>query len=231
MENQTNCKECQFASSTVFKSLTEENFALLDNEKKSNTYKKNTILYKEGSRLNGIYCINKGVVKIYKTGNYGKEQIVAFAKSGDIIAYRSVLSNEPACTTAEVIEESDICFIPGTTLFTILKNNSTFALSILQLTCKELDIANKFIKDIAQKNVRVRLAEVLLKLDDNFGLDAEGFIKVTLTREDLSNVVGTATESVIRLLSDFKNEKLIFLSGKKIKLLEKKQLQKISSLD
>ncbi len=225
------CTSCKNSTSSVFKNLTPENREQLDSEKITKEYKKGTILYKEGTKINGIYCVNEGVIKIYKTGNDGKEQIVAFAKPGEICAFRSVLSNEPACSTAEVIQDSVICYIPSTTLFSFIKTNPTFSLSLLQLTCKELNYANEFIKDIAQKTVRVRLAEVLLKLENNFGSDSEGFLKIILTREELSNIVGTATESVIRLLSDFKTEKLILISGKKIKILNRSLLQKITDLN
>ena len=170
-----------------------------------------------------------GILKIYKTGGIGKEQIIAFAKSGDITGYRSVISNEAACTTAEIIEDAVICYIPAQVIFDLVKKNSDFSLSLMQLSCKELNQANSYIKDIAQKTVRERLAEVLLMLDKTFGTEPDGTLKVTLTREELANIVGTATESVIRLLSDFKSEKLIGLAGKKIQLLNKALLNKISN--
>ena len=95
-------------------------------------------------------------------------------------------------------------------MFSFVRKNSDFALSLMQLTCKELNQANSYIKDIAQKTVRERLAEVLIMLEDNFGKDADGFLTISLTRGELSNIVGTASESVIRLLSDLKNENIIF---------------------
>ena len=102
-------------------------------------------------------------------------------------------------------------------------------MAIMQQTCKELGEANAFITDIAQKTVRERLAEVLLYLKDIFDLDKDNVLQISLTREELANIVGTATESVIRLLSEFKHDKLIDLNGRKIKLLEIKRLEKISN--
>ena len=90
--------------------------------------------------------------------------------------------------------------------------------------------ANSFITDIAQKTVRERLAEILLLLVHDFGLDNESFLNISLTREELANIVGTATESVIRLLSEFKSDKLLELNGRKIKILNKKGLEKISNV-
>ncbi len=226
--NTYQCKTCACSSISVFRSLRSEELELLEAKLKCNSYKKGDILYREGSRITGCYCIQSGVLKIYKTGIDEKPQIVAFAIPGDITGYRSVLSNEAACTTVEVLEDAEICFIPSEIIFSLIKNNSDFALSLIQLTCKELDQANIYIKDIAQKTVRERLAEMLLMLSDTFKIDNEGYIKINLTREDLSSLVGTATESVIRILSEFKSEGLIELKGKKIKIINIKKMKLIS---
>jgi len=226
--HETNCKGCSASYNSVFKALTSEEHEYLNSEKVCENHKRGKILYTEGSRIAGVFCISNGILKIYKTGGDGKEQIVAFAKGGDVIGYRSVLSNEPACTTAQVIEDSSICFIPSEVIFSLIKSNGDFSIALMQLTCRELNQANSFIKDIAQKTVRERLAEVLLMLQDNFGCNSEGYLKIILTREEFSNIVGTATESVIRLLSDFKNDGIISMSGKQIKIEDKNYLEKIS---
>lgn len=221
--------DCINSNETVFKHLSKEQREILNKEKTCNTYKKGAEIYHEGSRTNGLYCINEGVVKIFKTGIDGREQIIYFAKEGDIIGYRSILSGELACSSAKAIKNSILCFIPGDLLVTMIKENGEFALDVLQQSCKELGEANSFITDIAQKTVRERLAEVLIKLKDNFDLDENNELQVSLTREELANIVGTATESVIRLLSEFKQDKLIDLQGRKIRLLDIKKLEKISN--
>ena len=192
-------------------------------------YEKGETLYHEGRRINGVYCIESGIVKIFKTGFDGKEQIIMFGKGGDIIGYRSVLANELACTTAKIIEEGLLCFIPAKLLLQFVKENSGFSYEIMKLACKELGDANQYITDLAQKSVRERLAEILLHLADKFGIDHENNLKISLTREELANIVGTATESVIRLLSDFKHSKLIDLQGRKIKILDMNGLKHISN--
>ncbi len=222
------CKNCSVADSNMFKSLSKEERELLNQEKNCNSYLKGDIIYHEGNRISGCYCVNKGILKIYKTGIEGKEQIIAFAQKGDIIGYRSILSGEPACTTAQVIDDALLCYIPSDILLSLVKSNSSFSLDLMQLTCKELNQANAYIKDIAQKTVRERLAEILLMLKNTFGEDAEGYLQIILTREDLANIVGTATESVIRLLSEFKSDNLIELSNKKIKIINKNALKKLS---
>jgi len=221
--------DCIDSNDTVFKHLTPEQKERINAEKNCNTYRKGAEIYHEGSRTNGMYCINAGVVKIYKTGIDGREQIIYFARPGDIIGYRSILSGDLACSSAKALQESVLCFIPGDLLIDLIRNNGDFALDVLQQSCKELGEANSYITDIAQKTVRERLAEVLIKLKENFGLDENSELQVSLTREELANIVGTATESVIRLLSEFKQDQLIDLKGRKIRILDSKKLEKISN--
>jgi CRP/FNR family transcriptional regulator, polysaccharide utilization system transcription regulator len=224
------CDKCAAEAGSLFKYLNREEIDLLNFEKEFRQYKRGEILYNEGSRISGFYCIHSGIIKVFKTGLDGKEQIIRFAKPGDIIAYRSVLSNEVACTSAKVIEDCRVCFIPAEILISFVKSNSNYALELLKLACHELGEANSFITDIAQKTVRERLAEILLLLVIDFGLDNENYLKISLTREELANIVGTATESVIRLLSEFKSDKLVELNGRKIRILNKKGLEKISNV-
>lgn len=214
----------------LFNKLTADELSRLNYDRSCAYYKRGNIVYQEGSRLTGFYCVTKGIVKIFKTGFDGKEQIIRFAKRGDIIAYRSLLSKELACTTAKIIEEAILCHIPYQTLLYLIKSNWQFSHHMLQIVCRELREANNYITDIAQKTVRERLAEVLLLLKENFDLDNQNTLQISLTREELANMVGTATESVIRLLSEFKQDKLIELNGRKIKFLNIPGLRKVANI-
>lgn len=224
------CDKCAFESASIFRYLNTDEVTTINFEKDFRQYKRGDILYQEGNRISGFYCINKGIIKVFKTGFDGKEQIIRFAKKGDIIAYRSVLSNEPACTSAKVIEDCSVCFIPSEILVSFIRTNPNFALELVKLACHELGEANSFITDIAQKTVRERLAEILLFLVNDFGLDSQQFLNISLTREELANIVGTATESVIRLLSEFKSDRLVELNGRRIRILNTKGLEKISNV-
>lgn len=224
------CYDCVNESNNLFRHLTQDELSLLSYEKGCNFYKKGNVIYHEGSRVNGFYCVSNGIIKLYKTGYEGREQIIRFAKKGNIIGFRSVLSGDFACHTARVIEDATLCFIPSETLFDLIRRNADFSIELHKLTCRELGEANVFITDIAQKTVRERLAEVLLILHNTFGLDKENFLQISLTREELSNIVGTATESAIRLLSEFKDEKLIEIHGRRLKFLNIKGLKKVGTV-
>lgn len=219
-----------FAPTSVFAHLTKDELDILNFETVCRIQKRGSIIYQERSRMNGIYYVHKGVIKLYKTGINGREKIIRFAQKGEIIGFRSVLSNEAADTTAKVIEDAIICSI-NTKLFTdLVKTNNNFSMEVLKVSLKELGESNKFIIDIAQKTVRERLAEILLLLKDTFNLDENKFLRVSLTREELANLVGTATESVIRLLSEFKSDKYIELHGRKIRILKVESLRKLARI-
>lgn len=224
------CAFCSQHSNSIFRHLTPEENLILEESKICTSYKKGDIIYSENNKIKGIYCVNKGIIKIFKTGIDCKEQIIAFAKTGDIVGYRSTLSGELACTTAKILEDAEVCFIPVDLILRFIKSNGNFAMDIIQYMSKELGEANNFITEIAQKTVRERLAEVLIKLYNDFGNSSEGYIAINLTREELANLVGTATESVIRLLSEFKSDQLIELKGRKIKLINLSKLERISNV-
>jgi len=224
------CDSCTIRTHPLFRHLEEQELQEIMLNKITETYKRGSIVYQEGNRMKGFCCVQSGIIKIYQTGIDGKEQIIRFAKPGDIIGYRSVVSNEPACTTTEVIEEAILCHIPTEILLNLVKTNGNFAVELMKLTCKELGEANSYITDIAQKTVKERLAEILIHLDDEFGGDLQGVLKISLTREELSNIVGTATESIIRLLSEFKSLGYIEINGRKIKILDKPGLKYIANI-
>jgi CRP-like cAMP-binding protein len=120
------------------------------------------------------------------------------------------------------------CFIPKKEIYDSIKENSKFSLDMMRSVCHDLKDANMTITNLAQKNVKQRLADSLLFLEETFGLDKDGFLNIILTREEYSSVIGTATESAIRLLSEFKKKKYIALEGKKVKILNKRELTKVS---
>jgi len=224
------CDSCTIRKHPLFRHLTEMELQEIMLNKITETYKRGSIIYREGNRMKGFYCVQSGIIKIYKTGFDGKEQIIRFAKPGDIIGYRSVISNEPACTSTEIIADAILCHISTEILLNLVKNNGNFAVELMKLSCKELGEANSYITDIAQKTVKERLAEILIHLCDEFGEDEQGILKISLTREELSNIVGTATESIIRLLSEFKSQGYIQLNGRKIKILDKPGLKYIANI-
>lgn len=221
---------CRKKLKHTFANLTDTELKSLITPESVRYHKKGELIYSEGTRIKGCYFVYSGIIKIYQTGHEGKEQIIKFDREGDIFGFRSVIRHEPACTSIETLSDAILCYIPDKVLLDLIKNNSGFAYDLVQIACKELGDSNRYIRDIAQKSVKERLAEILLSIAGDFGMENDGTLKLNITREDLSNFVGTATETVIRLLSDYKAEGLIEVKGRKIKLLNIEKLKTIAEL-
>jgi CRP/FNR family transcriptional regulator len=223
------CAHCASKKDSLFSELNQEELESLDLHKSCILYKKGQTLYYEGTRPMGLFCLNSGKVKVYKITSDGKEQILNLAKAGDFIGYRALISEEFYAASATVIEEGAICYIPKADFLKILNGNPKFFRKMMQKLCDDLGILEQKLVTIAQKSVRERLAATMLMLKESYGMEGEGqstLIDIALSREDLANIIGTATETVIRLLSEFKNQELISLQGKKIKVIDPKGLIK-----
>lgn len=220
------CQFCKSRTDSHFADLPEEDLSILSAHKSCVTYKKGQNLFYEGTRPMGIFCLNYGKVKVYKMGSNGKEQILFIAQPGDFLGYRSLLSEEFYGASAAVIEQAAICFIPKSDFLTILNKNPAFFNKLMKAVCHELGVMEDKLAQLAQKSVRERLAATILMLKETYGMEGEGsdLIDIALSREDLANIVGTATETVIRLLSEFKSDGLIGLEGKKIRVLDAQKL-------
>lgn len=222
------CEKCVVRDLNAMKTVTADNLKEINHKKTTLHFQKGEVIFSEGNTLRGVYCLHSGKCKMTKLAPNGKEQIVRFIRKGEMVGHRSVISNSVAHLTVTALEDMEVCFIPKQEILDLFKSNSDFSLGITQSIAEDLDEANSSIANMAQKNVRERLAESLLFFEKIFGVDSDGFISVTLTREEIANAIGTATESTIRLLSEFKKEGYIVLSGKKIKIEDKVKLQHLT---
>jgi CRP/FNR family transcriptional regulator len=196
-----------------------------------NTYKKGQTLFNEGSHPFGIYCINSGKVKLAHIGDDGKEQITRLLKSGDVIGYRALLSGDRYGASAVALEDTQVCFIPKEFFITLLKNDSSLALEMMRVLSDELHKTELKLTHLAQKPVRERMAETLLMIKETYGYEKDGTtLDVRLSREEIANLVGTATESTIRVLSEFKKDNIVELDGKKIKIINHAKLVRTANL-
>ncbi len=219
------CTECTVSSNGVFCTITEKNKSILEQAKGNNFYKKGQTIFYEGNHTNGLFCIYDGKVKLSKLGENGKEQIVRFAKTGDILGYRSLLSNETYHATATAMEDCHVCLLSKDRFMEVLETDPKLSMNLVQLLSKDLRSAEQLLIDIAQKSVIERIAEVLILLKTTFGY-AEGgnTINVTLTRSEIADIAGTTTETTIRTLVQLDKEGLIKLIDKKINILNLEKL-------
>lgn len=213
------CMNCGARSSSLLGSFCDHTLEEVNSMKTCAYYKKNQPLFVEGSLQRGVYCLNQGKVKVFTRGDEGKEQIIHIAKEGEIIGFRAMFSGEPYKVSATTLEESNICFIAKEDFLNMIDTNPALRNGIMQELSKELGDRAVFITNMAQKSVRERLAFSLLILGDIYGEE-----EINLTREDLANFVGTATETLIRLLKDFKDEGMIEIHTRKIEIINKQKL-------
>lgn len=231
-ENNHECQFCNSRSKSLFCNLNTEELQLLSTSKECQIFKKGQVIFNEGARPYGLYCVNSGKIKASKLGEEGREHILHLAKEGDLLGYRAILSGDSYSCSAVVIEDASVCFIPRELFFSMVEQNPNLSLQVIKMLSGELKIAEKSITDIAQKPVRERLAEALLLLKKVYGSEGdEATINVNMSRADISNIVGTATETTIRLLSEFKNEKIIEFHKKKIKILDLNRLVKTANVN
>lgn len=225
------CQNCNQRFNSIFCKAHEEHVNQINEQKVCNIYKKGQTLFKEGSQPFGVFCVSDGKIKMSHLGDDGKEQIIRLVKAGDILGYRALLSGERYSASAEALEDTNVCFIPRDLFIKVLKLDSNLAFEMMKLLSDELHRAEVKLTHLAQKPIRERLAETLLFIKETYGFEQDGqTLNVRLSREEIANLVGTATESAIRLLSEFKKDGMIDLEGKKIKIIHQKELVRTANI-
>lgn len=225
------CRNCPNMDNSSFCSLKKDEAEAFNEKKTSKFYKKGSIVFYENEISKGLYLVNKGKLKMYKTLADGNEQIMKLAATGDIIGYRGLLGNGKYIASAETIEDSIICFIPKYYLFELLTKNISLTLKLFDIFANDLAyVENKALRYL-QKSSREKLAESLLELYHSYGLDQLGFINIKLRREELASLCGMASETVVRILKEFEENNILSLSLKKIGIKNLEELTRIAHLE
>nr|WP_321233248.1 Crp/Fnr family transcriptional regulator [uncultured Psychroserpens sp.] len=222
------CEQCLARQFNAMKSMTHEELKRVSACKTNRFYKKGEVIFDEGEALNGVFCISSGVSKLTKLSANGKDHTVKLLSKGSLIGQRAMISDQRANLSAIAITDVELCFVPKDEIVNTLHDNNDFSFDLMKAFAKELKHSEDNLVNMAQKTVKNRLAEALIYIHDNFGVDDLGYLKVVISREDYANIVGTATESAIRILSQFKKDGLISMKGKAIKI---ENLQKLKFIE
>ena len=227
------CENCASKSKGIFCELEKVALADVSHNKVMNTYKKGHTIFYQGNPPFGLYCVNSGKIKISKIGNDGKESIIRIAHAGDVLGHRSLFSNENYTATATIIEDATICFIDKKYIYKSIQDQPSIALNLIQKLSREMGAAESMSASMSQKNVRERLAELFLMLKRTYGIEENGRTKldIKLTREEIASMIGTANETVIRFISEFKEEGLIEQEGKTIFIIDEAKLLEFANLN
>ncbi|MDD7887707.1 Crp/Fnr family transcriptional regulator [Flavivirga sp. 57AJ16] len=179
----------------------------------------------EGAPVNGLFFILKGTVKVFRTGINGREQIVRFAKEGEIIGHRGFGTEEYYSIGAIALQDAVLCYFSKENLQDTLLENPKFAYDMMLFYANELNRSENKVKSISQMTVRERVIDTLLYIHRKFG-DLRGFLNLPLSRKEYADYAGTTEEQVIRIFSSLKKEGLIKARGKKIAITDVQLLKK-----
>lgn len=222
------CSTCDVREMCSLRALTSCEIESVSQNKIFKQIDKGEDIFQEGDFVNGIYCIKEGFCKLTKNNSNGKSQIIKFVTRGVLLGQRSVIGGEAEYLSATAVTDMLICFIPKEEIIEPFKHNKNFTLDVIKSFCEELKESDKVVLDITQKTIRQRLASALLYMDETFGVDEKGFISVQLSREEIANSIGAATESLIRMLSEFSKNNIVETRGKQLRLVNKAQLKELS---
>ena len=199
------------------------NISDLGKDKKVKLYKKKTEVYSEGDMPLHVFFIKSGNVKTFKSHPDGKELIINLYAANDFFGFEPILENENYRESAVAMQDSEIVSIPRHDFMLMIQSHPDVSKSFINLLCKKVAERETQLLNLAYNSVRQRTAEALLKSETL--KDAKSVIAIS--RDDLAKMVGTASESVIRVLSDFKDEGLIEIEGGKIKITQRAKLEKV----
>lgn len=204
----------------LFRALPPESFNLLTENLRRETLEAKTVIFREGAYPAGVYVLARGHVKLYKTGNLGKQQIFRICGPGEIFGFHPIFTNDFYPDTAETISAADIGFIPRADFEKVIQISHPVCLRLLELLCQEF---RDFIEQetyLVQKPLRERVAKCMLTLQEVYADPIAGHPILTLPRSDFADYVGTTVESLARTLHDYKEANLIEVQGRKIHLLD-----------
>lgn len=226
------CTNCAPDTKGIFCGLQPSMLESISQNKITNIYKRGQNLFLQGNPAFGLYCINKGKVKVSKSGPDGRESIVRIASAGDIIGHRAIFSHQNYTATATALEETHICFIHKDLLFETLQASPGFALRIIEKLSREMGEAEERSASMFHKNVRERLAAFFLKMKNEYGIKDNNRTRldIKLSREEIGSIIGTAPETVIRLIAEFKETGLIAQEGKTLYVVSEKGLREFANL-
>ena len=194
-------------------------------------YKKNQVIHHEGDVPTHVMMLGDGKLRVYKEGVGNKQQIIRMLKPYDLFAYRAVIAGETYNTAVSAFEQSVVYKVPKDIFLALIKNNHHFCYLFMIEMAKDLGKSDAKVVNLTQKHIRGRLAEALLTLKQEYGLDEDGAtISMYMGREDLANLSNMTTSNAIRTLSQFAQDGIISLDGRKIKILDEEMLIKISKL-
>jgi CRP-like cAMP-binding protein len=221
-----NIEKYHLKSNSLFDFLSPEESRLVKNRMLRREYGKGEALFHQDSHSKGIYIVRKGKIKIFQTNGDGKQSIVYIYKKGDFFGYRPLLADEPHPVSAVAMDNVVISFIPKEPFLNLLSKSSSFAAKIAVSLSKEFSVWINKMTIFSQYSVKERVALSLLILNKVYQKEEEGakMAVIAINRDDFAGFVGTAKETLVRMLRFFKDERIITTKGTKISITKPRTL-------
>lgn len=219
-----------FKSESILADLPPKDYELLMARHLEQSYARHDVLFREGAYPSGIFYIRRGKIKKYKVDNEGREQIINVAHAGQLIGYHAVLSEDRYPDSAAAMEDSVVDFILREDFLHAVEHATVLSTRLLKTLSHEFAVLANNLTMFAQKNVRERLALQLLVLREKYSMNtpAEMPVEINISREDLASLAGTARESVVRVLTAFREEGILETKGRKIIIYDLQRLADIA---
>jgi CRP-like cAMP-binding protein len=210
----------------IFKDISDDELLDISKNSINSTYKRGQTLFVQGNHPYGIFGISKGNVKLTKLGFDGKESILKIISSGDILGHRSLFACSNYSTTATAIDDTEVYLFDKKYILNLINSNKTLANNIINKLSVDMGLAESKVSSLHQKNVRERLAELLVSLKESHGVQEGKMVKIDikLTREEMAEMIGTAHETLIRILTEFKDADIIEQNSKMIYIKNENEL-------
>lgn len=224
------CVSCNSRSKSALSDIPDDILEELNKTRVTNKYKKGQTIFYEGNKPYGVYCMNSGKVKLSKYAPDGKNFIVKIAKSGDLLGYRAFFTNELYSSTAEVLEDAIVCFLDKEKFFDLIKKHQPFSLKLLAMMGNDIKCAEENSRNMAYKSSQERMVETLLSLKETYGEEqGNGSYKldIQMSREEMASLIGTTTETTVRLLTWLKEKGIIVIKSKYIYINDLKGLEQL----
>ena len=197
----------------------------LSTEKRIKTFNKKDTIYYEGDIPTYLYFVNSGKVKTSKMNREGKEFVTNLYTKGDFLGYKSLIADEPYEEKASTLEKAELTLIPKEDFLHLLYSSKEVSSKFIKMMAGSIDVKQQELLNLAYDTVRKRVADALLKLEAKYKEAGQDQFNIAISRDDLASIVGTATESVIRTLSEFKHDGYISIKGSNITILQPEKLK------
>jgi CRP/FNR family transcriptional regulator len=223
------CAACPANQESLFSKLDSKSLSLIEQSKMIRTMKPKEILFSQGQASDHLYCIGQGMVKLYKTDAQGHRKIIQLAGPGEMIGYRSMLANVPYQATAQSMQEGKICIISKKAFQEAIGHSKDFAMALLSHLAKNLGQAQNNELDLAHKHIDQRFAQLLLFLKDKYGVvEPQGIrLDVSLSRQDIADLIGATQESAIRIVTTFKRLGILATDKKRMMIIDAPKLEQL----